>query len=78
MLCSLFLDYAISQYLFSHKLLSLFNLGLQLVLSEQTFQFIFQGLFFSITRLGYQLGFLIYSFTCLFAFLISLFKCVPL
>lgn len=75
---SLFLHYAIPQYLFSHKLLRLFNLGLQLLLSEQIFPFIFQGLFFLITRLGYQLGFLIYSFIFLSAFLISSFKCVPL
>lgn len=76
MLCSLFLHYAISKYLFSCKLLRLFHLGLQLVLSEQIFQFIFQGLFFLITHLGYQLGFLIYSLKFLFAFLpLNLFPC---
>lgn len=68
MLGSLFLHYAISQYLFSHKLLRLFNLGFQLLLLEQIFQFIFQGLFFLITHLGYQLGFLIYSFIFLLPF----------
>lgn len=78
MLGSLFLHYAISQYLFSHRLLRPFNLGLQLLLSEQIFPFIFQGLFFLIIRLGYQLGFLIYSFIFLSAFLNSPFKCVPL
>ena len=40
MLCSLLLRYAISEYFFSHKLLRLFNLGFQLLLSEQIFQFI--------------------------------------
>lgn len=76
-LCSLFLGYAISEYFFSHKLLRLFNLGFQSVLSEQIFQFIFQGLFFLITRLGYQLDFFIYShFFLPFSFLpLYLFRC---
>lgn len=65
MLWSLLLDYAIPQYLVCHKLLRLFIWGFQLVLSEQIFQFIFQGLFFLITRLRYQLSFLIYSFILL-------------
>lgn len=74
MLCSLFLHYAISEYLFSHKLPRLFNLSLQLLLSEQIFQFILQGLLFLIRQLEYQLGFLIYLFIFLLAFLFSTFK----
>lgn len=78
MLCSLLLDDAIPQYLVSHKLLRLFIWGFQLVLSEKIFQFIFQGLFFLITRFRYQLSFLIYSFILLLpsSFLpLSVFHC---
>lgn len=74
MLCSLFLHYPISESPFSHKLPRLFNLSFQLLLSEQIFQFILQGLLFLIRQLEYQLGFLIYLFIFLLAFLFSTFQ----
>ena len=73
MLCSLLLRYAISEYFFSHKLLRLFNLGFQLLLSEQIFQFIIYSkacYFDYIFRISVRF---LYLFIFLFAFPFSSF-----
>jgi hypothetical protein len=74
MLCSLFFTLCHFKISLLPQIAEPVPFGPSIASLEQILQFILQSLFFSIRRLGYQLGFLIYHLYFLFAFLFSPFS----